>query len=209
MYVDNCAWYQVFRLADVYQASQPLYGTDGFAVDDTYIYLVARNNATFKLARVPKDQRTDTSQYEYYYPTADVWNSTIPDPSDTSPDVNFFTGTNPGNGVQFGSDLFFSPYFNTWMLSYSSFGLTGLYNLAYSNTGNVEGPYSDISGFYAPPLDPGCDSSSPEYVPASYKGVDVVYLMHSHPGYDTTGKTMVIGWISCNTFTNFARVTFQ
>ncbi|KAK4500168.1 hypothetical protein PRZ48_008354 [Zasmidium cellare] len=149
----------------LFNASQPLYGTDGFAIDDKYIYLVARNDANFKLARVEKDKRTDISQYKYYYPTANQWNETIPAPEDSTSDSNFFIGTSPGNGVQFGSDLFFSPYFNTWMLSYSSAAYVGLYNLAYSTTGNVEGPYDDLSGYYAPQLDDACIQRSPGYIP--------------------------------------------
>ncbi|KAF2166427.1 hypothetical protein M409DRAFT_54778 [Zasmidium cellare ATCC 36951] len=195
--------------ADQHQASQPLYGTDGFAIDDKYIYLVARNDADFKIARVEKDKRTDISQYKYYYPTAAQWNETIPAPEDSSPDVNFFIGTDPGNGVQFGSDLFFSPYFNTWLLSYSSAAYVGLYNLAYSSTGNVEGPYEDLSGFYAPQLDDACMQESPGHLPQQGYAPPVVYLMHSHPGYDASGKTLVVGWISCNAVTNFARITFQ
>nr|POF11401.1 hypothetical protein CFP56_44239 [Quercus suber] len=188
-----------------------MYGTDGLAADDTYFYFLARNDAYFKIARVEKNARTDVSQYDFYHPSSGQWTKVIPAPDSTSADDNFFTGTDPANGVQFGSDLFFSPYFNTWLLSYSSnaFG-NGIFNLAYSTTGLVEGPYEDLGPVFGPPLDEGCDQSSPNYNPIVGVGGNIiqVYLTHAHPGYDPSGKTLTVGWISCNTFTNFAKITF-
>lgn len=40
------------------------------------------------------------------------------------------------------------------------------YMLAYSASGNAEGPYTDLGTFYKSETDPGCDSSSPDYIPS-------------------------------------------
>ena len=34
------------------------------------------------------------------------------------------------------------------------------------------------------------------------------YLVHSQPGFDESGATLLVSWISCNTFTNMARLTW-
>lgn len=88
------------------QADQPLYGSDGLAADNTYMYLVAATGPVagsgskggYKMARVAKNSRMGTTAYSYYCANNDTWASTIPATGDNT--VNFFNGTNPGSGVR-------------------------------------------------------------------------------------------------------------
>lgn len=82
-----------------------MYGSDGLAADDTYMYLVAATGMVsgsgseggYILARVKKGSYTDMNACRYYRANNGTWSPTIPATDDNS--VNFFNGTNPGVGV--------------------------------------------------------------------------------------------------------------
>ncbi|KAK4494705.1 hypothetical protein PRZ48_014061 [Zasmidium cellare] len=182
----------------LFNANEPQYGTDGLATDGTWYYLMALDNTGYKLARVAINDRTNRGQYYFYYPSTKQWTKQIHTLNDNS--TTLYAPPPPNTGI-FGSDFYYSPYFQTWLLTYSPADPYSAKYLAvaYSTSGNPEGPYTFAGTPFKPATDPECQTLG--------NGGNS-YLVHSQPGFDESGATLLVSWISCNTFTNMARLTW-
>ncbi len=123
---------------------------------------------------------------QYTYWDGREWSSTPVSPD--SSDGNVF------NSSLSSGDLFFNPYLNTWIAIYFDDFVDNIFWLRYSKDGMVHtGQWSDqIQLFETTPY------SSSKY---NYAG-------HAYPGYDTTGKTVLLSWTYDGSQTAMATVTF-
>ena len=90
-------------------------------------------------------------------------------------------------------DLFWSPHFRTFLCVYFN-TFPGTFRLRYSRDGRVEGKWSDAVELF--------DTTPGKKVPYNFAG-------HAYPGYDESGKTLLLSWTYDGNWTRMTRITFE
>ncbi|KUJ09819.1 uncharacterized protein LY89DRAFT_675969 [Mollisia scopiformis] len=167
------------------------YGTFALSADiDGYLYLFGSDVTGVKLARVPDTASTiaDRVAYEYYNSATGDWQG---DPlALNNADGNIITWSSDPLGVVVGpnvGDVWYDPYHETTMMMWGDGGIDGTFWFSYATTNSLEGPWSTPVAIWTPFVPSGCDATSEAW---NYQG-------HAHPGWDSTGKTLLISYASC------------
>ncbi|KAE9363772.1 hypothetical protein N431DRAFT_474773 [Stipitochalara longipes BDJ] len=167
----------------LFKNGEPLFGTFGTLVGiDGYLYTfaaitkTAKNNG-LKMARVLQGSWSDISQYEFW--SGREWTSSIPAYDDAG--SNIFSWSEDLFGVQFGpgtGDLFFSTYYNRYLLFFVSDAPALDPNVYLSYSGELQRGWSKPKAIYTlPPVDDGYN-----------------YGFHAYANYDSTGKVIPLSW---------------
>ncbi|KAI4150402.1 MAG: hypothetical protein LQ340_004104 [Diploschistes diacapsis] len=90
-------------------------------------------------------------------------------------------------------DLFYSPHFRTFLCVYFN-ALPGTFRLRYALEGRVEGKWSEAMELL--------DTEAGTKVPYNFAG-------HAYPGYDESGKTLLLSWTYEGNWTRMTRVRFE
>ena len=175
---------------------EPRWGDKGVVHNpqDGYIYLFGGGfNSASYLARVKAAEALDVNAYTYWDNHTQTWNET-----------RFGDGTNGtanyttkqaiwGWNANWGSNPFWSNYYNTWMTVYgTSFSSS---QVMYRTAPNLWGPWTE--GKMA------CVSCLPD---VSCTGMR--YAVLAHPEYDITGKTLLVSW-SYNNIQRLVKITWE
>jgi hypothetical protein len=145
---------------------------------------VDESRVALKVARVDPNSATDRTQYSYW--DGSEWSATPIPPSSTAGNIlSNWCGLTSG-------DLFFNPYLNTWDFIYFDNFANSIFYMRYSLDGDVTGTWSDQITLY-------------ETTPVSNK---FNYAAHAYPGYDESGKTVLLSWTYGGYQTKMATVTF-
>jgi hypothetical protein len=181
------------------------YGTFGLVAGiDSYLYLLGSDSTGVKLARVPNGGSStiaDRTKYEYYSSTTGQWQAqqplTLNDATGNIITWNYtnFAGITIGPNV---GDIWYDPYHETMIMVWGDTSISGTFWFSYATTNNIEGPWSTPVAIWTPPVPGECSGSS----------VDWNYQGHAHPGWDTSGKTLLISYASCALYVSFALITW-
>ncbi|MCJ1241857.1 hypothetical protein MMC14_009863 [Varicellaria rhodocarpa] len=182
----------------LFYAGEIIYGGFSAAVSniDGNILLFAAAGNGVKVARVAPTEYTDRTQYTYW--TGTNWSQTPPSADSTtanifsvpvcslSGDCNYFSAGGSSG------DIFYSPYFKTWLAVYFDGFPDNTFRFRYSLDGQVTGAWSDQMDLYE-----------------TVQGNTFNYAGHAYPGYDQTGKTLLLSWTYEGEHTKMAQVTFK
>ncbi|KAI9832687.1 MAG: hypothetical protein M1819_004273 [Sarea resinae] len=107
--------------------------------DDTDIYVLGKTASGLQLARAPASQIMDHDAYKYYEPRTRTFTDQTPDPNITGPEDLYLTGSF-SNG-----NLFWSPYFGTFVLVYFNHMADSKFYMRYLDLDN---PLNDTSAIW-------------------------------------------------------------
>ncbi|TVY82349.1 hypothetical protein LSUE1_G002407 [Lachnellula suecica] len=184
----------------MWYANEINYGLYGLArarddSDDIFMFGAPKGAFGIKVARVAEDSIRDRSKYIFW--NGKEWATTSPAANDAS--ANIFNYRSGDYGVGTG-DVFWSNYYNTWLAVFNDeFTVDDTFKLMYSTNGAITGPWSTVAQNVT--VTPGCSGSD---CAVSYN-----YNSHAYPDIDTTGKTLLLGWIYNGTTTQFTTITFK
>lgn len=189
----------------LFYPSEVNYGTFALVAGiDGYLYLLGSDLTGVKLARVPNAGNTtiaDRNQYEYYNSSSGDWQLQQPlTLNDATGNILTWSYTDLAGqtiGPNVG-DIWYDPYHETTMMVWGDTWVDGTFWFSYATTNNLEGPWSTPVAIWTPPVPEQCSSSSYDW---NYQG-------HAHPGWDTTGKTLLISYASCAAYVSFALITW-
>jgi hypothetical protein len=181
------------------------YGTFGrVAGIDDYLYLLGSDNTGVKLARVPNGGAStiaDSNQYEYYNSRTAEWQQQRPlvvnDGTGNIVTWNYTDIAGQIIGPNVG-DIWFDSYHNTMMMVWGDTWVDGSFWFSYATTNSIEGPWSTPVAIWTPPVPGECSSTSEAWN----------YQAHAHPGWGTTGKTLLLSYASCALYVSFALLTW-
>jgi hypothetical protein len=181
------------------------YGTFGLVAGiDGYLYLFGADNTGIKLARVPNAGNTtiaDRNQYSYYNSATGAWTLKQPlklnDPTGNILTWSYQDFANQTIGPNVG-DIWYDSYHQTTVMTFGDTWVDGSFWFSYATTNNLEGPWSTPQSVWTPPVPSQCSSSSEDWN----------YQAHAHPGWDTTGKTLLVSYASCATYVSMALITW-
>lgn len=189
-----------------FYADEPLFG--GLSIVpgplDGYLYMYASVINGVKLARVQEDDMTDRSKYEYW--DGQKFQSKIPKVDDSKANVVQFS-TPTGFGANIGpdvGDVFWSSFHKTYLMIFMDGTVNGQFWIAYSPDGSLTS-WSTPEKLWSPQPNPTWS----EECDASGMGGKWNYAGHSHPSWDTSGKTLLLSWSSCTTYVNMATLTWE
>lgn len=89
-------------------------------------------------------------------------------------------------------DIFYSAYHGTLLAVFTDAYIDGTFYISYSKSGTIVGPWSEPSIFYQTPN------------PSS----NFNYAGHAYPGFDLSGKTLLLSYTFGGLWTRFVRVTW-
>lgn len=188
----------------LFYPSEVNYGSfASYAAIDGYLYLAGSDITGIKLARVPAEpgSMADRNQYDYYNNATGVWQPNEP-LTLNNPTGNIITRSTVGlAGQQLGAnvgDMWYDNYHETTVMIWGDQGIDGNFWFSYAINNNMEGEWSKPVNIWTPPVPAGCDKTTEAW---NYQG-------HAHPGWDTTGKTLLISFASCADYVTFATVTW-
>lgn len=179
------------------------YGTFGLYQSGSYLYLFGADVTGVKLARTPikSSSIADRNQYEYYNSATGKWQSRKPlKNGDATGNIITWHSTNLA-GVPVGpslGDVWYDNYHKRIVMIWGDGGIDGTFWFSYALNNNLEGPWSEPVAIWTPPTTPECLSSSQAW---NYQG-------HAHPGWDPSGKTLLISYASCATYVSFASISW-
>ena len=177
------------------------YGTFALQAEiDGYLYLYGADVTGVKLARTPNTAGSiaDRTQYSYYNSATSSWQSTPLTLNSATGNIITWSSTDlTGNkiGPNLG-DVWFDNYHLTTVMMWGDEGIDGTFWFSYATTNNLEGPWSTPVAIYTPPTLSQCAGTDDAW---NYQG-------HAHPGWDTTGKTLLISFASCSQYVSMARI---
>lgn len=187
----------------LFYPNEVYYGTFALQAEiDGYLYLYGSDKTGIKMARTPDTPGSiaDRNQYSYYNSATGSWQSTPLTLNSATGNIITWSSTDlKGNkiGPNVG-DIWFDNYHLTTVMMWGDQGIDGTFWFSYATTNNLEGPWSTPLAIYTPPALSQCASSSEAY---NYQG-------HAHPGWDTTGKTLLISFASCAEYVSMAKITW-
>lgn len=179
---------------------------------DGWVYLMGADRTGVKLARVPcalggaMDEMADRGRFEYYHAQApgsgqgqwrkgDILRKDDPRGNILDWSINPF-------GEQLGpdtGDVWFDPYHGTMMMVFMSKFVDGQFWASYAVDGRLEGPWSAPVVVWTSPVPKECKGDKcGEY---NYQG-------HAHPGWDPSGRTLLLSYSSCARFVSMAKLTW-
>jgi hypothetical protein len=174
------------------------------AAMDGYLYLAGSDITGIKLARVSAEpgSMADRNQYDYYNNATGVWQPRQPLTLNNSTGNVINWSTVGVVGQQLGpnvGDMWYDNYHETTVMIWGDQGIDGNFWFSYAVDNNMEGEWSEPINIWTPPVPKGCNNSN---VAWNYQG-------HAHPGWDTSGKTLLISFASCEAYVTFATVTWR
>lgn len=182
------------------------YGTFGLVAGiDGYLYLLGADLTGVKMARVPNAGNSaiaDRNQYEYYNSKTLQWQPQQPlTLNDATGNIIAWNYTDPAGQTISPNvgDIWYDPYHETMMMVWGDTWVDGTFWFSYATTNNLEGPWSTPVAIWSPPVPEQCSSTSTAW---NYQG-------HAHPGWDSTGRTVLISFSSCALYVSFALVTWS
>ncbi|KAH8804546.1 hypothetical protein F5884DRAFT_859173 [Xylogone sp. PMI_703] len=173
------------------------------AEPDGYLYLFGADTTGVKLARTPVASTSiaDRNQYEYYNSATSHWQPQQPLEKDnaTGNILTWSTVDLAGNtiGPSLG-DVWYDNYHKTTVMLWGDSGIDGTFWLSYAINNNLEGPWSTPVVIWTPAVLKECED-----MPNAWN-----YQEHAHPGWDPTGKTLLISYASCDNYVSFAQITW-
>ena len=190
----------------LFYPSEVNYGTFGLVVGMTgYLYLLGSDLTGVKLARVPNAGNAtiaDRNQYEYYNSATGKWKTkqplTLNDPTGNILTWSYQDPAGQTIGPNVG-DIWYDPYHETMVILFGDTWVDGTFYMSYATTNSLEGPWSTPVAVWTPPVPAQCANES----------FDWNYQAHAHPGWDTTGKTLLISFASCAMYVSFALITWM
>jgi hypothetical protein len=181
------------------------YGNFGLLAElDGYLYLWGADVTGIKMARTPNTPSSiaDRNQYSYYNSATGAWQSQQQPLEKNNANGNIITWSSTdlaGNPIGPSSgDVWFDNYHKTTIMVWSDGGIDGTFWFSYAINNNLEGPWSTPVAIWTSPVPSECQGTSDAW---NYQG-------HAHPGWDTTGKTLLISYSSCASYVSFARITW-
>lgn len=195
--------------ADRLQNNENLYGSfstyrsqglKGEPTDDN-IYLFSTSPDGIKVAKVNGTQVYLRQGYRYW--NGKAWSAKQPEKEDQSASlinwsyVNIFDGSTHGPGS---GEVFWSTYFQTFIVVFQSDGINSDFFISYSTSQMITGPYTVPQWIFTPGTNEMCEIYSPNWT--------LNYAGHAYPGFDRTGKSLLLSWSSCNAWTTMATVYF-
>jgi hypothetical protein len=178
------------------------YGT--FAVmtaADGHVYLAGADITGIKLARTPDtpDALADRNQYQYWNSLGQTWQSVPLDNDNVTGNIITWSSKDL-DGNQIGpaqGDMWYDAYHRTTVMMWGDSGIDGTFWFSYAlDHDNLEGGWSEPQAIWTPPVLDQCNASS----------TDWNYCQHGHPGWDPSGKTLLISYSSCESYVSFARI---
>lgn len=171
---------------------------------DGYLYLAGSDTTGVKIARTPATPEAiaDRNQYDYYNSQTGEWQPQKPlELNNPEGNIIHWNSTDLAGkpiGPDVG-DLWFDDYHQTMVMTWGDSGIDGRLWFSYAENNKLEGPWSTPEPIWTTP------------VPSQCKGTqgDWNYQLHAHPGWDETGKTLLISYASCAQFVSFAKITWD
>ena len=182
---------------------------------DGWLYLFGADKTGMKLARVPcslggqgeMDKMAERGRFEYYHAGSGEavgkgeWRKGEILTKD-DPKGNVLNWSINPMGEQLGpdtGDVWFSPYHGTMIMVFMSKFVDGQFWASYAVEGRLEGPWSVPVVIWTSPVPKECKGEKcGEY---NYQG-------HAHPGWDMSGKTLLLSYSSCARFVSMAKLTW-
>jgi hypothetical protein len=190
----------------LFYPSEVNYGTFGLVsgmVD--YLYLLGSDLTGVKLARVRNvDNATiaDRNQYQYYNSATGEWQLQQPlalnDATGNILGWNYTDSAGKTIGPNVG-DAWYDPYRKTMVMLFGDTYVDGTFYMSYATTNRIEGPWSKPVAIWTPPVPADCSRTTESW---NYQG-------HAHPGWDPSGKTLLISYASCALYVSFAKITWE
>ena len=156
----------------------------------------------------------DRSFFKYWDGT--TWSATQPAVADTVSSIivwdyyfNSTTTTSPPTTTVYGpygpgsGDIFWSPFFNTFICIFQAFGVSSNFYLSYSTTQSLVSGWTTPALIYETPV--GADPMCEEWVP----NLELDYCGHAYPNWDETGKTVLLSYSACDGWTRMVQVGFE
>lgn len=179
----------------LFYASEIEYGSFGLLNGpDGYTYLFAQDTTGIKAARVqaiPSNAVMNRTLYQYY--NNGNWSTQMPVALDPNSNVFSFSANWFGTIVGPSSgEIFWSPYHNTYAIAFMDGFVDGVFQIAYSTTGQLIGPWTTPIVLYQPP----------------WPGGTWNYAGHAYPGMDPSGATLTLSYTFGGNFINMVKVTW-
>lgn len=175
------------------------YGNFALVTASQYLYLFGADTTGVKIARTPLGWSTlaDRTKYTYYQPKTGTWTTTPAVKNDAAQNILNHTVEFFGNvrGPDTG-DVFYSAYHKTFVMVWMDGLIDGIFWASQSTSGTVTGPWSAPQQIWTSPLAKECAGQG-----WNYQG-------HAHPGWDSTGKTLMISYVSCVNYVSMAKVVW-
>jgi hypothetical protein len=179
----------------LFYPSEVNYGTFGLVVGMAgYVYLLGSDLTGVKLARVADAGNAtiaDRNQYEYYNSATGAWQPqhalTLNDAAGNILDWNYTDPAGKTVGPNVG-DVWYDAYHQTMVMLY----------LSYAMNNSIEGPWSKPVAVWTPPVLEQCGGNAASW---NYQG-------HAHPGWDPSGKTLLVSYASCAMYVSFAMISW-
>jgi hypothetical protein len=190
----------------LFYPSEVNYGTFGLVVGtDRYLYLLGSDLTGVKLARVPNAGNAtiaDRNQYDYYNSATGDWQPRLPlalnNATGNILDWNYRDPAGQTIGPNVG-DIWYDHYHKTLVMLFGDTWVDGTFYVSYATNNSIEGPWSKPVAIWTPPVPKECANDSDGW---NYQG-------HAHPGWDPSGKTLLISYASCAKYVSFARITWK
>jgi hypothetical protein len=170
---------------------------------DGYLYLAGSDSTGIKLARVPADISlvADRNHYDYYNAATGKWQPRQPLEKDNA-EGNIFSWHAVGlTGQPLGADvgdLWFDNYHETMVLLWGDSGIDGQVWFSYAMDISLTGKWSTPEAIWVTPVPEQCQSTQEAWN----------YQIHAHPGWDMSGKTLMISYASCAEWVSYAKITW-
>ncbi|KIM97603.1 hypothetical protein OIDMADRAFT_58207 [Oidiodendron maius Zn] len=152
---------------------------------DGYLYLAGSDTTGIKLARIPADldlvaDRTTTNNAEG---NIMKWNSFDLAGRKICPDVG---------------DMWFDNFHQTMVMIWGDAGIDGQVWFSYAINNDIAGTWSELQAIWQTPLTELYSRSTEDWN----------YQIHTHPGWDETGKTLLIRYSSCAAYVSYTQITW-
>lgn len=195
---------------------------------DGWLYLFGADRTGVKLARVPlalggeeeMDRMADRARFEYYHASASAsaaeeekekkqagdgegqWRKSDEPLRQDDPRGNILDWSINPMGEPLGpdtGDVWFDPYHGTMMMVFMSKFVDGQFWASYAVDGRLEGPWSVPVVLWTSPVPAECKGEAC----GAYN-----YQGHAHPGWDPSGRTLLLSYSSCARFVSMAKLTW-
>lgn len=187
----------------LFYPSEVNYGSFALQAEiDGYLYLYGSDDTGVKLARTPNTASSiaDRNQYLYYNSATGKWQSTPLTLNSATGNILTWS-TESLTGAQIGpnvGDVWYDAYHETTMMLFGDMGIDSTFWFSYATTNTLEGPWSTPVAIWTPPVPSECGGSTEPWN----------YQAHAHPGWDPTGKTLLVSYASCGEYVSMATITW-
>jgi len=186
----------------LFYANEVQYGSFSMVAGiDGYLYLFGADLSGVKLARTPDTPTSiaDRNQYDYYNSASGGWQKQPLAKGNANGNIlNWSTDFFGKKLGIFSGDIWFDPYHQTTMMVFMDSGVDGQFWFSYATNNNLAGPWTTPVSLWTPDVPAACKNQS---TPWNYAG-------HAHPGWDASGKTLLLSYSSCTQYVSFAKLTW-